>query len=276
MAGWDDPRMPTISGLRRRGYPASALREFINRIGVAKSENLIDMALLEYCARESLNLVAERRMAVLDPLKLVIENYPEGESETLEAINNPQDPSAGSRQVPFSREIYVEAADFMEEPAKKFYRLSPGREVRLRYAYFVTCREVIKNEQGEVVELRCTYDPETRGGNNPPDGRKVKATLHWVSAAHAEHAEVRLYDHLFKVPVPGADGNVIDDLNPDSLTVLKDCRLEPNIAAITSGEAIQFERLGYFRADPDSTAEKPVFNRIVPLRDSWAKLQAKT
>ena len=276
VAGWDDPRMPTISGLRRRGYPASALREFINRIGVAKSENLIDMALLEYCARESLNLVAERRMAVLDPLKLVIENYPEGESETLEAINNPQDPSAGSRQVPFSREIYVEAADFMEEPAKKFYRLSPGREVRLRYAYFVTCREVIKNEQGEVVELRCTYDPETRGGNNPPDGRKVKATLHWVSAAHAEHAEVRLYDHLFKVPVPGADGNVIDDLNPDSLTVLKDCRLEPNIAAITSGEAIQFERLGYFRADPDSTAEKPVFNRIVPLRDSWAKLQAKT
>jgi glutaminyl-tRNA synthetase len=275
VAGWDDPRMPTISGLRRRGYPAAALRDFIDRIGVAKSDNLIDMALLEYCVRESLNLTAERRMAVLDPLKLVIENYPEDGTETLEAINNPQDPSAGTRQVPFGREIYIEAADFMEEPPKKFYRLSPGREVRLRYAYFVTCREVIKNDKGEVVELRCTYDPETRGGNSPPDGRKVKATLHWVSAAHASRAEVRLYDHLFKVPVPGADGDMIDDLNPDSLTILEDCRLEPDIAAITSGKAIQFERLGYFKTDPDSTPDKPIFNRIVALRDSWAKLQAK-
>ena len=249
--------------------------DFLDRVGVAKSERLIDMALLEYCVRESLNLTAERRMAVLDPLKLVIENYPEDGTETLEAINNPQDPSAGTRQVPFGREIYIEAADFMEEPPKKFYRLSPGREVRLRYAYFVTCREVIKNDKGEVVELRCTYDPETRGGNSPPDGRKVKATLHWVSAAHASRAEVRLYDHLFKVPVPGADGDMIDDLNPDSLTILEDCRLEPDIAAITSGKAIQFERLGYFKTDPDSTPDKPIFNRIVALRDSWAKLQAK-
>jgi len=279
LAGWDDPRMPTLSGLRRRGYPPASLRDFIGRIGVAKADNLIDMALLEHCARELLNRCAERRMAVLDPLKLVIENYPADKTETLDAVNNPEDPSAGVRQVPFGRELYIEAADFMEDPPKKFYRLAPGREVRLRYAYFVTCREVVKDDKGAVVELRCTYDPETRGGNNPPDGRKVKATLHWVSAAHAERAEVRLYDHLFKVPVPGAEGDVIDDLNPDSLTVLKDCRLEPGVAAMAMGEdrgeAIQFERLGYFRADPDSTPEKPVFNRIVALRDSWARLQAK-
>ena len=275
VAGWDDPRMPTLSGLRRRGYPPAAIRDFIKRVGVAKADNLIDMALLEYCVRESLNKSAMRRMAVLDPLKLVIENYPEGDTETLEAINHPEDPSAGVRRVPFGRELYIEAADFMEDPPKKFFRLGPGREVRLRYAYFVTCREVIKNKRGDVVELRCTYDPETRGGNSPPDGRKVKATLHWVSAAHGERAEARLYDHLFKVPVPGAEGDVIDDLNPESLTVLKNCRLEPGVAAMAPGEAVQFERLGYFCTDPDSTPDKPVFNRIVALRDSWARLQAK-
>ena len=279
VSGWDDPRMPTLSGLRRRGYPPAAIRDFIARIGVAKADNLIDLALLDYCVRELLNKSAMRRMAVLEPLKLVIENYPEGQTETLDAINHPGDPAAGVRQVPFGREIYIEAADFMEDPPKKFYRLGPGREVRLRYAYFVTCREVIKDDSGAVVELRCTYDPETRGGNTPPDGRKVKATLHWVSAAHAEGAEVRLYDHLFKVPVPGADGDLIDDLNPESLTVRQDCRLEPGAAdlihALAPGEAVQFERLGYFCADPDSTPQAPVINRILPLRDSWAKLQAK-
>ncbi|MCH7943380.1 MAG: glutamine--tRNA ligase, partial [Proteobacteria bacterium] len=273
VTGWDDPRMPTLSGLRRRGYPAVALREFINRIGVAKADNLIEMALLEHCVRDVLNESAERRMAVLDPLKLVIENYPEGETETLEAVNHPGDESAGVRRVPFGRELYIEAADFMEDPPKKFYRLAPGREVRLRYAYFVTCHEVVKDDRGAVVELRCTYDPETRGGNSPPDGRKVKATLHWVSAAHAERAEVRLYDALFKVPVPGAEGDVIGDLNPESLSVLEDCRLEPGVACLAPGEAVQFERLGYFCADPDSTPDKPVFNRIVALRDSWARLQ---
>ncbi|MCH7943846.1 MAG: glutamine--tRNA ligase/YqeY domain fusion protein [Proteobacteria bacterium] len=277
VAGWDDPRMPTLSGLRRRGYPAAALRDFIGRIGVAKADNLVEMALLEHCVRDHLNAAAPRRMAVLEPLKLVIENYPEGRGEMLEAVNHPGDPSAGLRQVPFAREIYIEAADFMEDPPKKFYRLAPGREVRLRYAYFVTCREVIKDDKGAVVELRCTYDPETRGGNNPPDGRKVKATLHWVSAAHAEPCEVRLYDPLFRVPVPGAEsGDVIDDLNPHSLTVLEDCRFEPGVVALAPGEAVQFERLGYFCADPDSRAEHPVFNRIVALRDSWARLQAKS
>jgi len=277
VAGWDDPRMPTLSGLRRRGYPAAALRDFIGRIGVAKADNLVEMALLEHCVRDYLNAAAPRRMAVLNPLKLVIENYPEGRGEMLEAVNHPGDPSAGLRRVPFAREIYIEAADFMEDPPKKFYRLAPGREVRLRYAYFVTCREVVKDAKGAVVELRCTYDPETRGGNNPPDGRKVKATLHWVSAAHAEPCEVRLYDPLFRVPVPGAEsGDVIDDLNPHSLTVLEDCRFEPGVVALAPGEAVQFERLGYFCADPDSRAEHPVFNRIVALRDSWARLQAKS
>ena len=277
VAGWDDPRMPTLSGMRRRGYPAAALRDFIGRIGVAKADNLVEMALLEHCVRDFLNAAAPRRMAVLEPLKLVIENYPEGRGEMLEAINHPGDPSAGVRQVPFAREIYIEAADFMEDPPKKFYRLAPGREVRLRYAYFVTCREVIKDDKGAVVELRCTYDPETRGGNNPPDGRKVKATLHWVSAAHAEPCEVRLYDPLFRVPVPGAEsGDVIDDLNPHSLTVLEDCRFEPGVVALAPGKAVQFERLGYFCADRNSRADHPVFNRIVALRDSWARLQAKS
>ena len=277
VAGWDDPRMPTLSGLRRRGYPAAALRDFIGRIGIAKADNLVEMALLEHCVRDYLNAAAPRRMAVLNPLKLVIENYPEGRGEMLEAVNHPGDPSAGLRQVPFAREIYIEAADFLEDPPKKFYRLAPGREVRLRYAYFVTCREVVKDAKGAVVELRCTYDPETRGGNNPPDGRKVKATLHWVSAAHAEPCEVRIFDPLFRVPVPGAEsGDVIDDLDPHSLTVLENCRFEPGVVDLAPGEAVQFERLGYFCADPDSRAEHPVFNRIVALRDSWARLQAKS
>ena len=267
--------MPTLSGLRRRGVPPAAIRDFIGRVGVARADNLVEVAWLDHCIREHLNKTAIRRMAVLRPLKLVIENYPEGKTETLEAINHPQDPSAGVRPVPFGREIYIEAADFMEDPPKKFYRLAPGREVRLRYAYFVTCREVIKNDRGDVVALRCTYDPETRGGNSPPDGRKVKATLHWVSAAHGERCEARLYDHLFKVPVPGAEGEVIDDLNPASLTVMENCRLEPGVAAMAPGETVQFERLGYFCADPDTRPDRPVFNRVVPLRDAWAKLQAK-
>ena len=272
--GWDDPRMPTLCGLRRRGVPPAAIRDFAQRIGVAKSHNVVEVALLEHCARELLNKTAERRMAVLRPLKLVIENYPEGQSEELEAINNPEDEAAGTRTVPFAREIYIEQEDFMEDPPKKFFRLAPGREVRLRYAYFVTCREVVKDDSGAVVELRCTYDPETRGGN-APDGRKVKATLHWVSAAHALEGEVRLYDHLFARPDPGADGDFRDDLNPDSLTVLTDCRLEPSLADAGQGQAIQFERQGYFCLDPDTTAETPVFNRTVALRDTWAKVQAK-
>ena len=272
--GWDDPRMPTLCGLRRRGVPPAAIRDFAQRIGVAKSHNVVEVALLEHCARELLNKTAERRMAVLRPLKLVIENYPEGRSEDLEAINNPEDESAGTRTVPFAREIYIEQEDFMEDPPKKFFRLAPGREVRLRYAYFVTCREVVKDDSGAVVELRCTYDPETRGGN-APDGRKVKATLHWVSAAHALEGEVRLYDHLFARPDPGADGDFRDDLNPDSLTVLTACRLEPSLADVGQGQAIQFERQGYFCLDPDATAETAVFNRTVALRDTWAKVKAK-
>jgi glutaminyl-tRNA synthetase len=245
------------------------------RIGVAKSHNVIEVALLEHCVRELLNKTAERRMAVLRPLKVVIENYPEGESEALEAVNNPEDEAAGSRRVPFSRELWIEREDFMEDPPKKFFRLAPGREVRLRYAYFITCREAVKDASGEVVELRCTYDPATRGGN-APDGRKVKATLHWVSAADAVPAEVRLYDHLFGRPDPGADGEVLDDLNPDSLVTLTDCRLEPSLARAPLGETLQFERQGYFCLDPDATPEKPVFNRTVGLRDTWARIQAKS
>jgi glutaminyl-tRNA synthetase len=272
--GWDDPRMPTLSGLRRRGVPAAAIRDFVRRIGVAKSDNLVEPALLEHCTRELLNRTAGRRMAVLRPLKVVIENYPEDGAEELEAINNPEDASAGTRAVPFSRELYIERDDFMEEPPRKFFRLAPGREVRLRYAYFITCREAIRNGAGEVVELRCTYDPATRGGT-APDGRKVKATLHWVSAAHAAIAEVRLYDHLFTRPDPGAEGDLADDLNPDSLTVLEDCRLEPALADASPGEPIQFERQGYFCLDPDSRPGRAVFNRTVALRDTWAKIQAK-
>ena len=274
VAGWSDPRMPTLSGLRRRGIPPAAIRDFIGRIGVAKSDNLVDMAYLEHCVRELLNKTTERRMAVLRPLKVVIENYPEGESEALEAVNNPEDPSAGTRRVPFSREIYVERGDFMEDPPKKFFRLAPGREVRLRYAYFITCHEVIKDDAGEVAELRCSYDPATRGGN-APDGRKVRGTLHWVSATDAVTSEVRLYDHLFNRPDPGADGDILDDLNPDSLEVLPACLLEPACVGLAPGEPVQFERQGYFTPDPDSTAEHPVFNRTVGLRDSWAKIQSK-
>ncbi len=274
VAGWDDPRLPTLCGLRRRGVPAAAIRDFCGRIGITKSDNLVEMAHLEHCIRELLNKTAERRMAVLRPLKVVIENYPEGQAEELEAVNNPEDPAAGTRKVAFGRELYIEREDFMEDPPKKFFRLAPGREVRLRYAYFLTCREAVKDAAGEIVELRCTYDPATRGGN-APDGRKVKATLHWVSAAHAIPARVRLYDHLFTEPVPGAAGDFTADLNPDSLNVLEDCRLEPALAAAKPGEAVQFERLGYFCADPEGTAERPVFNRTVALRDTWARLQGK-
>ena len=272
--GWDDPRMPTLSGLRRRGIPPAAIRDFIQRIGVAKSNSVVDVAMLEHCARDLLNQTARRRMAVLRPLKVVIENYPEGQTEELEAVNNPQDPAAGTRMVPFSRELYVEQDDFMEDPPRKFFRLSPGREVRLRYAYFVTCREAIKDESGEVVELRCTYDPDTRGGN-APDGRKVKATLHWVSAAHAVTAEARLYNHFFTRPDPEAEESFLDCLNDESLEVLRDCKLEPSLAAALEGDPIQFERLGYFSLDPDSTADLAVFNRSVGLRDMWAKVQSQ-
>ncbi len=271
---WDDPRLPTLAGMRRRGFPPAAIRDFIGRIGVAKAYSVVDIAMLEACARESLNAKALRRMAVLRPLKIVIENYPEGQSEDLDAINNPEDAAAGSRAVPFSRELFIERDDFMEDPPKKFFRLAPGREVRLRYAFFITCTGVIKDDAGKVVELRCTYDPETRGGN-APDGRKVKATMHWVSAAHAVPAEVRLYTHLFTAPSPGADGDFLDDLNPDSLEVLQDCRLEPALAEAAPGDLIQFERLGYFYLDPDSSADRTVFNRTLTLRDTWAKLQAK-
>ncbi|MCH9013009.1 MAG: glutamine--tRNA ligase/YqeY domain fusion protein [Proteobacteria bacterium] len=275
VSGWDDPRMPTLRGLRRRGFPPAAIRDFCKRIGIAKADNLVEVALLEHCARELLNKTAARRMAVLRPLKVVIENYPEGQTETLKAINNPEDPSAGTRQVPFSRELYIEAGDFMEAPPKKFFRLAPGREVRLRYAYFITCREAVKDAAGEVTELRCTYDPATRGGD-APDGRKVKGTIHWVSAAHAISAEVRLYDHLFTEPVPGKTGDVLDDLNPDSLTVLEACRLEPSLSQAAMGAPVQFERQGYFCPDPDATPERPVFNRTVALRDTWAKIQKKS
>jgi glutaminyl-tRNA synthetase len=265
--GWDDPRMPTLAGLRRRGVPPEAIREFVRRVGVAKANSTVDFAMFEHAVREFLNRHAPRRMAVLRPLKVIIENYPENQSEQLEAINNPEDASAGARRVPFGREIYIERDDFMENPPKKFFRLSPGREVRLRYAYFLTCREAIKNAQGEVVELRCTYDPATRGGN-APDGRKVQATLHWVSAAHAVEAEVRLYNQLFTRPDPGADGDFDKDINPHSIEVLSDCRIEPALAEAKEGEAVQFERQGYFCLDAQHGSNRPVFNRTVSLRDS--------
>jgi len=311
-SSWDDPRMPTISGMRRRGFSPESIRNFCDRIGVAKFNSTIDIKLLEHCVRNDLNKRSPRVMGVLRPLKLVIENYPEGESEELEAINNPEDASAGTRKVPFSRVLYVEHNDFMEDPPRKFFRLSPGREVRLRYAYFVTCTDVIKDENGEVVELRCTYDPATRGGD-APDGRKVKATLHWVSAEHAIKAEVRLYDHLFATEDPGEAGGRSDkatkergdeaivgrgdagnlspspsqgegrgegadwksNLNPNSLEVLPTCYVEPSIKDAAPGHRVQFERLGYFCIDPDSTPEKLVFNRTVTLKDTWAKMQKK-
>jgi glutaminyl-tRNA synthetase len=269
--GWDDPRMPTLAGLRRRGIPPAAIRDFIGRVGVARSDNLVEVALLEHCVRELLNREAPRRMAVLRPLKVVITNYPEGETETFEAVNNPEDPAAGRRPVTFGRELWIEREDFMEDPPKKFFRLAPGREVRLRYAYLITCTDVIKDAAGEVVELHCSYDPATRGGD-APDGRRVKATLHWVAAADAVPAEGRLYAHLFLGESPGAEGDVLADLNPASLEVLEGCLIEPALAAAQPGATVQFERQGYFCADPDGSAARPVFNRTVALRDSWARI----
>src|SRR5271170_2396370 len=271
--GWDDPRMPTLAGLRRRGVPAAAIRDFARRVGVARANSMVDVAMFDHAVREHLNKTAPRRMAVLRPLKLVIENYPEGAAEEIEAVNNPEDPGAGTRRIRFGRELYVERDDFMENPPKNFYRLAPGREVRLRYAYFVTCREVVKNAAGEVVELRCTYDPSTRGGN-APDGRKVRATLHWVAAAHSLPAQVRLYNSPFTRPDPGVDGDVFVDLNPNSRETLSESRVEPALAAATVGEALQFERQGYFCLDPDSQSGRLLFNRTVGLRDSWARTQA--
>ncbi|TAL16657.1 glutamine--tRNA ligase/YqeY domain fusion protein [bacterium] len=272
--GWDDPRMPTIAGFRRRGYTPESIRDFCDRIGVAKKDSLVDMALLEHCLREDLNARAERRMAVLKPLKVVLTNYPEGQTEYLEAVNNPEKPESGSRKIPFGRELYIEREDFMENPPPKFFRLSPGKEVRLRYAFFIKCEEVVKDEKGEIVELRCTYDPATRGGD-APDGRKVKATIHWVSAAKAIDATVRLYDRLFGIQNPGAlksDEKYTDYLNKDSLETVTHCKLEPSLAEVEPETRVQFERLGYFVADRKlHTPQAPVFNRIVTLRDSWAK-----
>src|SRR3954449_2103172 len=268
VSGWDDPRMPTLAGMRRRGVPPEALRDFAKRIGVAKANSLVDLGLLEFSIREALNKSAQRRMAVLRPLKVVITNY-EGAAEELEAVNHPDNPAAGTRRVKFGREIFIEQDDFMENPPKKFFRLSPGSEVRLRYAYFITCREVVKDAAGEVVELRCSYDPATRGGNSP-DGRKVKATIHWVSAADSVPAEVRLYNPLFTKPEPDV-ANFANDLNPNSLEVLTDARIEPVLAADNSPAPVQFERLGYFARDKESAPGKPMFNRTVGLRDSYAK-----
>jgi len=276
--GWDDPRMPTISGLRRRGFPPSAIRRFCEQIGVAKRDSIIDVALLEYTVREELNRTAPRVMAVLNPLKVVILNYPENLVEEMDAVNNPEDPSAGTRKVPFSREIYIEKDDFREVPPKKYFRLSPGVEVRLRYGYFVRCVDVVKDPTtGEVVEVHCTYDPATRGGDSP-DGRRVQGTIHWVSARHAVPAEVRLYDRLFTRANPGeGDGDFKAGLNPDSLAVVRDCRLEPSLASGRPGVRYQFERQGYFMLDPKvATPERLVFNRIVPLRDSWSKIEKRT
>ena len=274
--GWDDPRMPTISGLRRRGYTPESIRNFSDRIGVTKVDGMIDVSLLEYSVREHLNKTAQRVMGVLNPLKVVITNYPENETEELDAINNPEDPEMGTRKVPFSRELYIERDDFMEDPPRKFFRLAPGREVRLRYAYFVTCNDVVKDENGEITELHCTYDPASKGGNSP-DGRKVKATLHWVSAQHAVKSEVRLYDRLFNDEDPSGHKELDfkEFLNPDSLEVLPECYVEPFVKDAKALEHFQFERLGYFNLDYDATSEKPVFNRTVPLRDSWAKAKNK-
>ncbi len=288
VTGWDDPRMPTLSGLFRRGYTSEAIINFCDKIGFAKRNSTVDMALLEHCIREDLNKRAPRYMAVFNPLKVVIKNYPENEVEELDAVNNPEDPGMGTRKVPFSRELYIEREDFMEDPPKKFFRLAPGREVRLRYAYFITCTDVVKNDKGDIIEVHCTYDPETRGGDSP-DGRKVKATLHWVSAPHSHDAEVRLYDHLFSVPEPGE--NFIDHLNPDSLRTLTSCRIEPVLAGVLNDEKekyknerlryhyrFQLERLGYFCIDidlKDSSVNKPVLNRTVTLRDMWARIQKK-
>ena len=278
VSGWDDPRMPTISGLRRRGYTPESIREFCERIGVAKKDSVVDIKLLEYCIREDLNKRAPRVLGVLRPLRVVIENYPEDQVEELEAINNPEDPSMGTRMVPFSRVLYIEREDFREDAPKKWFRLAPGREVRLRYGYYITCVDMVKDDKtGEVLELRCTYDPETRGGWSP-DGRRVRGTLHWVSAAHAIDAEVRFYDHLFPKSNPEEVADGVDfqsNINPNSLEILKSCKLEPSLAQTTQGSRYQFERLGYFSVDTDSSEEKLVFNRTVTLRDTWAKIEKK-
>jgi glutaminyl-tRNA synthetase len=276
--GWDDPRMPTISGMRRRGYTPEALRNFCGRLGVSKTNGTTELSLLEYCVREDLNRRALRVMAVLNPLRVVIDNYPDGLAEQMEAVNNPEDPGDGARNVPFSKVLYIEQDDFREDPPKQFYRLSPGREVRLRYGYFITCTSVVKDTQGNVVEVHCTYDPETRGGNSPPDGRKVKSTIHWVSAEHAIEAEVRVYETLFTKENPNdvEEGHEFtDNLNPQSMQVLTGCKLEPSLAKAAPGSRYQFERLGYFCVDPDSTAQHLVFNRTVTLKDTWAKIEKK-
>jgi glutaminyl-tRNA synthetase len=273
--GWDDPRMPTIVGMRRRGFTPESIRTFCDRIGVAKRDSTVDVALLEHAVREDLNQRAPRVMAVLKPLRVVIDNYPKDQVDEIDAINNPEDPNAGTRKVPFSRVLYIEREDFREDPPKKFFRLAPGREVRLRYAYFITCVDVVKDETGEVIELRCTYDPATRGGS-APDGRKVKATLHWVSSRHALEAEVRLYDRLFTKEDPmvvEGEGDFTSNLNPDSLETRTSCRVEPSLAGAQPEARYQFERQGYFCVDPDSTPEKLVFNRTVSLRDTWAKIE---
>jgi glutaminyl-tRNA synthetase len=273
--GWDDPRMPTIAGLRRRGFPAEGIRDFATMVGVSKADSVIEVEMLEHAVRNVLNRTAPRRFAVLDPLKVVIENYPDGQVEEMDVVNNPEDASAGTRKVAFSRELWIERDDFMEDPPAKFFRLAPGREVRLRSAYFVTCREVVKDTAGEIVELRCTYDPATRGGD-APDGRRPKATLHWVSDRHAIPAEVRLYDQLFRDPYPGTGGRgLFDDLDPASETVLAECRLEPSLADVAVGETVQFERLGYFTPDIDSAPGALVFNRTLTLKDTWAKVQSQ-
>ncbi|HWY53840.1 MAG TPA: glutamine--tRNA ligase/YqeY domain fusion protein [Terriglobales bacterium] len=278
VSGWDDPRMPTLSGIRRRGYTPEAIRNFSGAIGVSKTTGSIELAMLEHFVREDLNKRAPRAMAVLRPLKVVIDNYPENQTEEMDAVNNPEDPSAGSRKVPFSGVLYIEQDDFREVPPPKYFRLSPGREVRLRYGYFITCKSVVKNDKGEVVEVHCTYDPATRGGNAPPDGRKVKSTIHWVSAAHAVDAEVRIYENLFNRGDPNqteAGQDFTSNLNPNSLEVLADAKLEPSLANPSPGSRYQFERLGYFCVDPDSRPGKPVFNRTVALKDTWAKIEKR-
>ena len=274
VGGWDDPRMPTLAGLRRRGYTPESIRNFCEQVGVAKRQNVIDVAMLEHAVRDDLNRRAPRALAVLRPLKVVIENFPIGQTEELEAVNNPEDPDAGTRKLPFSRELYIERDDFMEDPPRKFFRLAPGREVRLRYGYFITCTDVIKDDAGEVVELRCTYDPETRGGQ-APDGRRVRGTIHWVSAEHALDTEVRLYDHLFTSERPDDDDDFITTLNPDSVEVVPNAKVEPSLTDAVPGEKFQFERTGYFAVDPDSRPGALVFNRTVTLRDSWKKVAAR-
>jgi glutaminyl-tRNA synthetase len=272
--GWDDPRMPTISGLRRRGFPAEGIRDFAAMIGVARTDATIEVGQLEYAVRGVLNRTAPRRFGVLDPLKVVLTNWPADRVDTLEIVNNPEDPASGTRPVAFGRELLIEREDFAEDPPPKFFRMAPGREVRLRNAYFVTCDEVVKDDEGRIVELRCTVDPATRGGD-APDGRRPKATLHWLSAGHALPAEVRLYDHLFGRSDPGADGDLLADLNPASETIVRSAMVEPSLSEATPGETVQFERLGYFTPDPDSSPDGLVFNRTLTLKDSWAKVQGR-